>query len=167
MAGGGIRRVKLGSQGLEVSGVGFGSMGMSAYYGYPKPEPEMIKVIHHAINSGITMIDTADCYGPKINEILVGKALKEGGMREKVELSTKFGITPVGLMEVCGKPEYVRSCCEESLERLQVDCIDLYYIHRIDTTVPIEITVSIEIIHLARFIFMFFLIMILFVRWES
>ncbi|KAL4560296.1 hypothetical protein LXL04_022230 [Taraxacum kok-saghyz] len=131
----------MGSQGLEVSAQGLGCMGMSAFYGAPKPEPDMIKLIHHAINSGITFLDTSDIYGPKTNEILLGKALK-GGMRDKVELATKFGIREVnGAREYCGDPAYVRSACEASLERLGVDCIDLYYQHRIDNRLPIEITV--------------------------
>ncbi|XP_071736384.1 probable aldo-keto reductase 4 [Rutidosis leptorrhynchoides] len=136
-----IPRVKLGSQGLEVSAQGLGCMGMSAFYGPPKPEPDMIKLIHHAINSGITFLDTSDIYGPKLNEILIGKALK-GGMRDKVELATKFGVKLDGIREVCGDPAYVRACCEASLQRLEVDCIDLYYQHRIDTRLPIEITMG-------------------------
>ncbi|KAJ9541539.1 hypothetical protein OSB04_028045 [Centaurea solstitialis] len=138
----GIPRVKLGSQGLEVSAQGLGCMGMSAFYGAAKPEPDMIKLIHHAINAGVTFLDTSDMYGPKTNEILLGKALK-GGIREKVELATKFGIKfEGGVREVCGDPAYVRSACEASLKRLNVDCIDLYYQHRIDTRLPIEITMG-------------------------
>ncbi|KAH7858976.1 hypothetical protein Vadar_030070 [Vaccinium darrowii] len=122
-----VGRMKLGSQGLEVSAQGLGCMGMSAFYGPPKPEEEMIKLIHHAIDSGVTFLDTSDAYGPHTNEILLGKALK-GGRREKVELATKFGIRfAEGKREVHGDPAYV-------------DCIDLYYQHRIDTRVPIEIT---------------------------
>ncbi|KAH6768345.1 oxidoreductase superfamily protein [Perilla frutescens var. frutescens] len=137
-----VPRIKLGSQGLEVSKQGLGCMGMSAFYGPPKPEPDMIKLIHHAINSGVTFIDTSDMYGPHTNEILIGKALK-GGMREKVQLASKFGILPhEGKMEIRGDPAYVRSACESSLKRLDVDCIDLYYVHRIDTRVPIEITMG-------------------------
>ncbi|KAK1411100.1 hypothetical protein QVD17_37644 [Tagetes erecta] len=136
-----VPRVKLGSQGLEVSAQGLGCMGMSAFYGTPKPEPDMINLIHHAINAGVTFLDTSDFYGPKTNEILLGKALK-GGMREKVELATKFGIKYDGAWEVNGDPAYVRAACEASLERLDVDCIDLYYQHRIDTRVPIEITMD-------------------------
>ncbi|KAA8541284.1 hypothetical protein F0562_025247 [Nyssa sinensis] len=135
-----VRRMKLGSQGLEVSAQGLGCMGMSTSYGPPKPESDMITLIHHAINSGITFLDTSDIYGPFTNEILLGKALK-GRMRNKVQLATKFGLRVTdGKMEVCGDPEYVRAACEESLKRLQVDYIDLYYVHRIDTRVPIEVT---------------------------
>ncbi|KAJ9701268.1 hypothetical protein PVL29_006562 [Vitis rotundifolia] len=136
-----VKRMKLGSQGLEVSAQGLGCMGMSAFYGPPKPEQDMIALIHHAVNSGITFLDTSDIYGPFTNEILLGKALK-GGVREKVELATKFGViiceNRVG--DARGDPAYVRATCEASLKRLEVDCIDLYYQHRIDTRVPIEVT---------------------------
>ncbi|KAL2530099.1 putative aldo-keto reductase 4 [Forsythia ovata] len=137
-----VPRIKLGSQGLQVSAQGLGCMGMSAFYGPPKPDPDMIELIHHAINSGITFLDTSDVYGPHTNETLLGKALKDG-MREKVELATKFGINfSDGKSEVCGDPAYVRAACEASLKRLDIDCIDLYYQHRIDTRVPIEVTMG-------------------------
>ncbi|GFY82246.1 NAD(P)-linked oxidoreductase superfamily protein [Actinidia rufa] len=137
-----VGRMKLGSQGLEVSAQGLGCMGMSAFYGPPKPEEGMIKLIHHAVESGVTFLDTSDVYGPHTNEILLGKALK-GGMREKVELATKFGISYAdGKRDVRGDPAYVRAACEGSLKRLEIDCIDLYYQHRIDTRVPIEITMG-------------------------
>ncbi|XP_076923697.1 putative aldo-keto reductase 4 [Bidens hawaiensis] len=135
-----VPRVKLGSQGLEVSAQGLGCMGMSAFYGPPKPEPDMINLIHHAINAGVTFLDTSDVYGPETNENLLGKALK--GVREKVELATKFGVKYDGSWAVDGDPVYVRAACEASLRRLGVDCIDLYYQHRIDTRVPIEITMG-------------------------
>uniref|UniRef100_A0A7N0VGN8 NADP-dependent oxidoreductase domain-containing protein n=1 Tax=Kalanchoe fedtschenkoi TaxID=63787 RepID=A0A7N0VGN8_KALFE len=143
---GGVRRMKLGSQGLEVSAQGLGCMGMSAFYGPPKPDTDMIALIHHALNSGVTFLDTSDIYGPHTNEILIGKALKaHGGVREKVELATKFGIRVVdGNMEVCGDPAYARAACEASLKRLDIDCIDLYYQHRIDTRLPIEVTVCLS-----------------------
>ncbi|KAA8527867.1 hypothetical protein F0562_035264 [Nyssa sinensis] len=135
-----VRRMKLGSQGLEVSAQGLGCMGMSSNYGPPKPEDEMIALIHHAINSGITFLDTSDSYGQ--NEVLLAKALK-GGIRERVQLATKFGIVRVdGKIEVHGDPAYVRAACEASLKRLEVDCIDLYYAHRIDIRVPIEATMG-------------------------
>ncbi|KAM0045004.1 putative perakine reductase [Helianthus debilis subsp. tardiflorus] len=138
-----VPKVKLGSQGLLVSAQGLGCMGMSGNYGPPKPEPDMIKLIHHAIDSGVTFLDTSDFYGPHTNEILIGKALKEKGLREKVQIATKFGIRWIdGKPDVCGDPAYVRSACEASLKRLQVDCIDLYYIHRIDIRVPIEVTMG-------------------------
>ena len=139
-----VPRMKLGSQGTEVSALGLGCMGMSAYYGPPKPEPDMIALIHHAVAAGVTLLDTSDVYGPHTNEILLGKAL-QGGVREKVQLATKFGIrlsADDGTREIRGDPAYVRAACEGSLKRLGVDCIDLYYQHRIDTRVPIEITVS-------------------------
>ncbi|CAN6275471.1 unnamed protein product [Urochloa humidicola] len=134
--------MKLGSQGLEVSAQGLGCMGMSAFYGPPKPEPDMIKLIHHAVATGVTFIDTSDVYGPHTNELLIGKAL-QGGVREKVDLATKFGCTFIdGKPGVCGDPKYVREACEGSLKRLGVDCIDLYYQHRIDKNVPIEVTIG-------------------------
>ncbi|KAK1435316.1 hypothetical protein QVD17_01077 [Tagetes erecta] len=136
-----MKRIKLGSQGLEVSAIGLGCMGMSFAYGPAKPEHDMIQLIRHAINSGVTHLDTSDVYGPHTNEILIGKALK-GVKREEVQLATKFGIKLLGSMgplEIHGEPEYVRACCEASLKRLDVDYIDLYYAHRIDTKIPIEI----------------------------
>ncbi|CAL5394916.1 unnamed protein product [Camellia sinensis] len=118
-------------------------MSMSnGYYGPGKPEPDMIKLIHHAIHHGITFLDTSDVYGPYANEVLLGKAMK-GGMRERVELCTKFGVSLVsGNIEVHGDPVYVRAACEASLRRLDTNCIDLYYQHRVDTSVPIEITMG-------------------------
>ncbi|KAF8688170.1 hypothetical protein HU200_042401 [Digitaria exilis] len=138
-----VPRMKLGSQGLEVSAQGLGCMGMSAYYGPPKPEPDMIALIHHAVAAGVTLLDTSDVYGPHTNEVLLGKAL-QGGVREKVQLATKFGIKlgADGSREIRGDPAYVRAACEGSLKRLGVDCIDLYYQHRIDTRVPIEVTIG-------------------------
>ncbi|KAF7150779.1 hypothetical protein RHSIM_Rhsim02G0070400 [Rhododendron simsii] len=139
-----VGRITLGSQGLKVSAQGLGCMGMSAQYGPPKPDEEMIKLIHHAVYSGVTLFDTSDIYGPHTNEILLGKALK-GEIREKVELATKFGVTADEKMEVRGDPAFVRAACEASLKRLDIDCIDLYYLHRIDTRVPIEITVAVKL----------------------
>ncbi|XP_047332427.1 probable aldo-keto reductase 2 [Impatiens glandulifera] len=138
-----VGRIKLGSQGLEVSQQGLGCMGMSAFYGPPKADEDMIKLIHHAIDTGVTFLDTSDIYGPHTNEILLSKALKGDQIREKVELATKFGINMVdGNREIRGDPAYVRSACEASLKRLDIDCIDLYYQHRIDTRVPIELTIG-------------------------
>ncbi|XP_027352387.1 probable aldo-keto reductase 2 isoform X4 [Abrus precatorius] len=137
-----VGRMKLGSQGLEVSMQGLGCMGMSAFYGPPKPEPDMIDLIHHAVESGVTFFDSSDIYGPHTNELLLGKALN-GGVREKVELATKFGINFAGGKgEIRGDPAYVRVACEGSLKRLGIDCIDLYYQHRVDTRVPIEVTIG-------------------------
>ncbi|KAF2324161.1 hypothetical protein P3X46_002439 [Hevea brasiliensis] len=137
-----VKRIKLGSQGLEVSAQGLGCMGMSAFYGPPKPESDMIALIHHAINTGVTFLDTSDVYGPHTNEILLGKAL-QGEMRKRVELATKFAISfKDGKREIRGDPAYVRAACEASLKRLDVDCIDLYYQHRVDTSIPIEVTIG-------------------------
>ncbi|TKY64947.1 IN2-2 protein [Spatholobus suberectus] len=135
-----VDRMKLGSQGMEVSMQGLGCLGMAGFYGPPKPEPDMIALIHHAVQSGVTFLDTSEFYGPHTNEVLLGKALK-GGVREKVELATKFGINAAeGKRVIRGDPAYVRTACEGSLKRLGIDCIDLYYQHRIDTRVPIEVT---------------------------
>lgn len=137
-----VPRIKLGSQGLEVSAQGLGCMGMTGIYGAPKPEGEMIELIRYAVTElGITFLDTSDVYGPHLNEILLGKALK--GIRDQVQLGTKFGAYwENGRRLVKGDPAYVRACCEASLKRLDVDCIDLYYAHRIDKNVPIEGTVG-------------------------
>lgn len=138
-----VPRIKLGSQGLEVSAQGLGCMGMSTSYGSAKPESDMIQLIHHAVTAGVTFLDTSDLYGPHTNEILIGKALKEFGLREKVELATKFGATiKDGIIYVRGDPGYVRAACEASLTRLGVECIDLYYISRVDIRVPIEVTMG-------------------------
>ncbi|KAM0951833.1 putative perakine reductase [Dioscorea sansibarensis] len=139
-----IPRVKLGTQGLEVSKLGLGCMSLSWAYNSPVPEEQGIGIIKHAFNQGISFFDTSDIYGPHTNEILIGKALKELP-REEIQLATKFGVersSSVGGMVVNGRPEYVRTACEASLKRLQVDHIDLYYQHRIDQTVPIEETIG-------------------------
>jgi len=139
-----IPNVKLGSQGLEVSKLGFGCMGLTGLHNSPVTDEAGIAIIKHAFDSGITFFDTSDVYGPHTNEILVGKALKQLP-REKIQLGTKFGVSGVDVttsIVVNGKPEYVRACCEASLERLGVDYIDLYYYHRIDKTVPIEETIG-------------------------
>ncbi|KAM7472697.1 hypothetical protein LguiA_010880 [Lonicera macranthoides] len=137
-------RVKLGNQGLEVSKLGFGCMGLSGHYNTPVAEEDGIQIIKESFNRGITFLDTSDIYGLNhANEILVGKALKHLP-REKIQLATKFGIAKMEptKMTVRGTPEFVRSSCEGSLRRLEVDYIDLYYVHRIDTTVPIEDTMG-------------------------
>ncbi|KAL5702189.1 palmitoyltransferase akr1 [Ranunculus cassubicifolius] len=135
--------VKLGNQGLEVSKMGFGCMGLTGVYNSPLSEEAGISIIKEAFNKGITFFDTADVYGVHANEILVGKALKQLP-REKIQLATKFGIVKFEQTHVVvnGTPEYVRSCCEASLKRLDVDYIDLYYQHRIDTNTPIEETMG-------------------------
>ncbi|CAL9238033.1 unnamed protein product [Arabidopsis halleri] len=139
-----VRRMKLGSQGLEVSAQGLGCMDfLSAFYGAPTPETNAVALLRHAINAGVTFLDTSDIYGPETNELLPGKALKDG-LWEKVELATKFRITASedGKFGFRGDPEYVRFACEASLRRLGVTSIDLYYKHRIDTTLPIEVTIG-------------------------
>ncbi|KAK7850936.1 putative aldo-keto reductase 1 [Quercus suber] len=138
-----VPRVKLGNQGLEVSRLGFGCAGLTGGYSDPLSDEEGISVIKHAFSKGITFFDTADVYGANANEIMIGKALRQLP-RDKIQLATKFGLLKVEAdgMEVCGCPEYVRSCCEASLKRLGVDYIDLYYQHRIDKLVPIEDTME-------------------------
>ncbi|CAH8337018.1 unnamed protein product [Eruca vesicaria subsp. sativa] len=122
-----VGRIKLGSQGLEVSAQGLGRMSLSAFFGVPEPKTDPISLLHHAINSGITFLDTADSYGPHTDELLLAKALKNG-VRERVELASKFGIIyGEGKRVIKGDPLYVRAACEASLQRLDVDCIDLYY----------------------------------------
>ena len=132
----------LGTQGLEVSALGLGCMGMSEFYGRTD-EGEAIATIHRALELGVTFLDTADMYGPGTNERLVGKAIE--GRREEVVLATKFGNVrgPNGeYLGIDGSPAYVRSACEASLERLGVETIDLYYQHRVDLQTPIEETVG-------------------------
>ena len=138
-----IPRVSLGTQGLEVSKLGFGCMGLTGSYNSPVEDDAGVAVITHAFNRGVTFFDTSDVYGPHANEILLGKALKQLP-REQVQVATKFGIQrdAQGKSTICGRPEYVRACCEASLHRLGVDHIDLYYQHRIDTTIPIEDTIG-------------------------
>ncbi len=137
-----MKRRELGSEGLVVSEQGLGCMGMSEFYGRAD-EGEAIATIHRALDLGVTLLDTADMYGPFTNERLVGRAIAD--RREQVVVATKFGNErreDGGWVGINGKPEYVRSACEASLERLGVDHIDLYYQHRVDKTVPIEDTVG-------------------------
>jgi aryl-alcohol dehydrogenase-like predicted oxidoreductase len=137
-----MEKRKLGSQGLAVSAVGLGCMGMSEFYGSIS-EAEAIATIHRALELGVTFLDTADVYGPFTNEVLVGKAIE--GRRDQVVLATKFGNVrgaDGSFLRVDGRPEYVRAACEASLKRLRVEAIDLYYQHRVDPAVPIEETVG-------------------------
>ncbi len=137
-----MKKVMLGRQGLKVSRLGLGCMGMSDFYS-GRDEKESIATVHRALELGVDFLDTADMYGPFTNEELVGKAI--AGKRNQVVLATKFGNqrSPEGkFLGVCGKPEYVFQCCDASLKRLRVDTIDLYYQHRVDNTVPIEETVG-------------------------
>ncbi|HYC60372.1 MAG TPA: aldo/keto reductase [Thermoanaerobaculia bacterium] len=133
---------KLGNQGLTVSTMGLGCMGMSEFYG-STDESEAIATIHRAIELGVTFLDTADMYGPFTNEKLVGKAIRD--RRDAVVIATKFGNMrgeDGAFLGVNGRPDYVRKACDDSLRRLGIDVIDLYYQHRVDTKTPIEETVG-------------------------
>ena len=138
-----LRSRKLGRLELTVSELGLGCMGMSDFYGQ-RDDAESIATIQAALDAGVTLIDTADMYGPYLNEELVGKALQ--GRREQAVLATKFGIVrdpnDPSKRGVNGRPEYVRASCEASLKRLGVETIDLYYQHRVDPNTPIEETVG-------------------------
>ena len=138
-----MKTQRLGSQGLLTSQLGLGCMGMSDFYG-AFDDAESIKVIHRAIELGVTFMDTADMYGPYKNEELLCKAIR--GKRSGLTIATKFGIVrdPNDPMKrgINGKPEYVKASCEGSLKRLGIDVIDLYYLHRKDPNTPIEETVG-------------------------
>ncbi|MFZ0919254.1 MAG: aldo/keto reductase [Candidatus Dormiibacterota bacterium] len=135
---------KLGTQGLEVSALGLGCMGMSDFYGTAeeRDEREAIATIDRAAELGVTMLDTADMYGPFTNEQLIGKALT--GRRDQYVVATKFGFERQadGSQVINGRPEHVHRACDASLQRLDIDVIDLYYQHRLDRSVPIEETVG-------------------------
>jgi aryl-alcohol dehydrogenase-like predicted oxidoreductase len=134
---------QLGRSGLHVSSIGLGCMGMSEFYG-ARDDTESIATIHAALAAGITLLDTADMYGPYTNEQLIGRAIKD--RRDAVVLATKFGFqrdpADPGKRALNGRPGYVREACEASLKRLGVEVIDLYYLHRVDPAVPIEDTVG-------------------------
>ncbi|MGA7088370.1 MAG: aldo/keto reductase [Candidatus Dormiibacterota bacterium] len=137
-----MERRSLGSQGLVVGALGLGCMGMSEFYG-PSNDEESVATIRRALELGVDLVDTADMYGPFTNERLVGNAI--AGRRDQVVIATKFGNQrreDGSWIGINGRPEYVRQACHASLTRLQVDHIDLYYQHRVDTRVPIEETVG-------------------------
>jgi aryl-alcohol dehydrogenase-like predicted oxidoreductase len=134
-----MQKRKLGS--LEVSAIGLGCMGMSSTYGPPKDKKEMISLIRSAVEQGVTLFDTAEVYGPFINEELVGEALSP--FRNQVAIATKFGFKqdpndPSHWNELDSRPQHIREVADASLKRLKIDAIDLFYQHRVDTTVPIE-----------------------------
>lgn len=136
-----MQKRKLGKSDLEVSAIGFGCMGMSWSYGMPKDKQEMISLLHAAVERGITFFDTAEVYGPFLNEELVGEALAP--FRGKVVIATKFGWeanpNDGGKWNALNsRPEHIKKVAEASLKRLRVDAIDLFYQHRVDLNVPIE-----------------------------
>lgn len=125
---------------LEVSSLGYGCMGLSAFYGAVSDD-EGLRVLHHAMDCGITLFDTADVYGHGHNETLLGRAIK--GRRDGLVIASKFGNTfDSGPKRVEGHPDYVIKACEDSLRRLNIDCIDLYYLHRVSPTTPVEDTIG-------------------------
>lgn len=135
-----MQTIPLGKHGLEISRLGLGCMGMSALYG-ATDEAESLRTLDRALETGISFWDTSDIYGPHTNEELIANALD--GRRNEAVLATKFGLRfDDGKLGICGRPEYVKQACEASLKRLQTDCIDLYYLHRIDPQVPVAETVG-------------------------
>ncbi|MFP5237048.1 MAG: aldo/keto reductase [Acidobacteriota bacterium] len=136
-----MEKRRLGNSNLEVSALGLGCMGMSFSYGPPHDENEMIDLMHKAVDLGVTFFDTAEVYGPHTNEILVGKALSP--IRDKVVIATKFGFTlkpdgTPGWQGLNSRPEHIKAVADASLQRLNIDVIDLFYQHRVDPEVPIE-----------------------------
>ncbi len=138
-----MRQVQLGQSNLQVSAIGLGCMGMSDFYG-PRDDQQSLSTLARALELGVNFWDTSDMYGQGKNELLLSKAIKASG-REKIIVATKFGIVrdPNGqIVATNGKPDYVKQCCEDSLQRLGIEQIDLYYQHRVDRSVPIEETVG-------------------------
>ena len=136
-----MHKRRLGNSNLEVSALGFGCMGMSWSYGLPKDKQEMTSLLHKAVENGVTFFDTAEVYGPHLNEELVGEALAP--FRRRVTIATKFGweANPEDggkWSSLNSRPEHIKKVADESLRRLKVDAIDLYYQHRVDLNVPIE-----------------------------
>src|SRR5690349_16452697 len=133
-----MHKRQLGTSGLEVSAIGLGCMGLSAAYGTPPPREEGIKLLHAAVERGVTFFDTAEVYGPFTNEDLLGEALAP--FRDDLVIATKFGFKIVDGKQVGldSRPEHIRDVAEESLTRLRTDRIDLFYQHRVDPAVPIE-----------------------------
>jgi len=136
-----VQKRKLGNSGLEVSALGLGCMGMSYHRGPAPDRQEMIKLIRKAVEQGITFFDTAEVYGPFINEELVGEALVP--FKGQVVIATKFGLAPSqndtsGWSGLNSRPEHIKEVAEASLKRLRVEAIDLFYQHRVDLNVPIE-----------------------------
>ena len=131
-----MEKRKLGKSNLEVSAIGLGCMGMSFGYGTISDTKEMIALMHQAVESGVTFFDTAEVYGPFINEELVGEALAP--FRGKVAIATKFGFDTTGAKALDSRPEHIKQVAEASLKRLRIESIDLFYQHRVDPNVPIE-----------------------------
>lgn len=135
-------RRQLGATGVQISPIGLGCMGMSDFYG-KADDVQSTALLHHALDVGVNLFDTADMYGPWTNERLVGAALRD--RRDQAVIATKFGVMrneSGGYLGINGKPEYVHACCDASLDRLGIDTIDLYYQHRVDPNTPIEETVG-------------------------
>jgi len=131
-----MQKRKLGNSGLEVSAIGLGCMGLSFGYGPVADRGEMIRLVHKAVEKGVTFFDTAEVYGPYTNEELVGEALAP--FRGQVVVATKFGFDITGVSALDSRPEHIRQVAEASLKRLKVEVIDLFYQHRVDPDVPIE-----------------------------
>jgi aryl-alcohol dehydrogenase-like predicted oxidoreductase len=152
-----VKKRKLGTEGLVVSEQGLGCMGMSEFYG-PTDEAESIATLHRALDLGIDFLDTSDMYGPYKNEELIAQVLRS--RRDEIVIATKFGIQRDPTSEtgrsINGRPEYVREACDGSLKRLGVECIDLYYQHRVDPKVPIEETVGAmsELVRLGKVLYL-------------